>query len=116
MLLHESAVGMMNLAVSGATSCTGTRSAGGKYTNYLSPLEMKFAGEVFKGCAGMSRAQANDIANKLLPLYESQLGQAPKGQSFAECYDVETLTPTDEWQKTYDQVKEQVIKLGMPLK
>jgi methylamine--corrinoid protein Co-methyltransferase len=116
MLLHESAVGMMNLAVSGATSCTGTRSAGGKYTNYLSPLEMKFAGEVFKSCAGMSRAQANDIANKLLPLYESQLGQAPKGQSFAECYDVETLTPTDEWQKTYDQVKEQVIKLGMPLK
>ncbi|MDI7277563.1 MAG: monomethylamine:corrinoid methyltransferase, partial [Anaerolineae bacterium] len=52
MLLYESAVGMMNLAVSGATSCTGTRTAGGKYTNYLTPLEIKFAGEVFKRSAG----------------------------------------------------------------
>jgi methylamine--corrinoid protein Co-methyltransferase len=116
MLLHESAVGMMNLAVSGATSCTGTRTAGGKYTNYLTPLEIKFAGEVFKGCAGMSRAQANDLANKLLPRYESQLGQAPKGQSFAQCYDVKALTPSEEWQRIYDEVKDEVIKLGIPLR
>jgi methylamine---corrinoid protein Co-methyltransferase len=115
MLLYESAVGMMNLAVSGATSCTGTRTAGGKFTNYLTPLEIKFAGEVFKRCAGMGRAQANDIANQILPLYEAQLGQAPKGQSFAACYDVAALRPSDEWQRIYDQVKDEVIRLGMPL-
>jgi methylamine---corrinoid protein Co-methyltransferase len=115
MLLLESAVGMMTLTVSGATSCTGTRSAGGKYTNYLTPLEIQFAGEVFKKTAGMSRAQANDIANRLLPLYEAQLGQAPKGQSFAECYDVKALKPTAEWQRIYDAVKEEVIAAGIPL-
>lgn len=115
MLLYESAVGMMNLTVSGATSCTGTRTAGGKLTNYLTPLEIKFAGEVFKQCAGMSRAQANDIANKLLPLYEAQLGKAPKGQSFPECYDVEKLEPSAEWQRIYDDVKNEVIKAGIPL-
>jgi len=115
MLLYESAVGMMNLAVSGATSCTGTRTAGGKYTNYLTPLEIKFAGEVFKRCAGMSRAQANDIANRLLPLYEAQLGKAPKGQSFPECYDIEKLEPSAEWQTIYDDVKNEVIKAGIPL-
>jgi methylamine--corrinoid protein Co-methyltransferase len=106
---------MMNLAVSGATSCTGTRTAGGKYTNYLTPLEIDFAGQVFKGCAGMSRTQANDIANKLLPRYEAQLGQAPKGKSFAECYDTETLTPSDEWRKIHDKVKDEVVRLGIPL-
>ncbi len=115
MLLLESAVGMMNLAVSGATSCTGTRSAGGKYTNYLSPLEIQFAGEVFKGCAGMSRAQANDAANRLLPLYEDRLGKAPKGQSFAECYDVQALKPHDDWQRLYDEVRNEAIKAGLPL-
>jgi methylamine--corrinoid protein Co-methyltransferase len=115
MLLLESAVGMMNLTVSGTTSCTGTRTAGGKYTNYLSPLEIRFAGEVFKKCAGMSREKANDIANKLLPLYEAQLGQPPKGKSFAECYDVKTLQPSDEWRRIYDKVKDQVIQAGMPL-
>jgi methylamine--corrinoid protein Co-methyltransferase len=116
MLLYESAVGMMNLAVSGATSCTGTRTAGGKYTNYLTPLEIKFAGEVFKACAGMSRETANDIANRLLPRYEAQLGQPPKGQSFAECYDVQKLKPSDEWQAIYDKIKDEMIKAGLPLK
>ena len=115
MLLLESAVGMMNLSVSGTTSCTGTRSAGGKYSNYLTPLEVRFAGEVYKKTAGMSRAQANDVANRLLPLYEAQLGQAPKGQSFAECYDVKSLTPSAEWQRICDEVKETVIRAGMPL-
>jgi methylamine--corrinoid protein Co-methyltransferase len=115
MLLYESAVGMMNLTVSGVSSCTGTRTAGGKYTDYITPLEVKFAGEVFKKTAGMSREEANAIANKLMPLYEDQLGAAPSGKSFAECYNVETLEPTDEWRQIYDEVKDEVIKAGIPL-
>ncbi|MCL4458845.1 MAG: monomethylamine:corrinoid methyltransferase [Chloroflexi bacterium] len=115
MLLYESAVGMLNLTVSGASSCTGPRSAGGKYTNYITPLETKFAGEVFKKTAGMSRARANDIALKLLPLYESDLGRSPKGKSFPECYDVKTLQPTDEWRRIYDEVKDEVIRAGILL-
>lgn len=114
-LLYESAVGMMLLSVCGASSCTGPRSAGGKYTNYITPLEVKFAGEVFKRCAGMSLAQANEIANRLLPKYEQQLGNPPKGQSFQECYDLATLQPTDEWQRIYDTVKDAAIAAGMPL-
>ena len=115
MLLYESAVGMMTLAACGTTSCTGPRSAGGKYTNYITPLEVKFAGEVFKKSAGMSLAKANDIANKLLPKYEEKLGKPDKGQSFKECYDVSRLRPTDEWQKIYDTVKNEVIGAGIPL-
>ena len=115
MLLYESAVGMMNLAVSGASSSTGTRSAGGRLTNYLSPLEHKFAGEVFKKSAGMSRAQANEIANKLLPIYEDRLRNPPDGKSFKECYDVEKLEPIEDWQRMYDEVKGEVIQAGLPL-
>ncbi len=115
MLLYESAVGMMTLAACGATSCTGPRSAGGKYTNFITPLEVKFAGEVFKRSAGMSIGRANDIANQLIPRYEAMLGNPPKGKSFKECYDVATLRPTEEWQRIYDNVKEEVIKAGIPL-
>ena len=115
MLLYESAVGMMNLAVSGATSCTGTRTAGGKYSNYITPLEIKFAGEVFKKTAGLDLEKANDIANRLLPAYEKKLGTQPKGKSFPECYDVKSLTPCDEWVGVYERVKDNVIKAGMPL-
>ncbi len=115
MLLYESAVGMMALAVCGASSCTGPRSAGGKYSDHLTPLEVKFAGEVFKRCAGMNLAQANEIANRLLPRYETQLGQAPKGKSFAECYDVAALKPSAAWQAIYDKVKAEAVKVGLPL-
>jgi methylamine---corrinoid protein Co-methyltransferase len=114
-LLYESAVGMMNLAVSGATSCTGTRTAGGRFTNFITPLEIRFAGEVFKGCAGMSREQANDIANKLLPRYEGRLMEKPAGKSFLDCYDLKTLQPSDEWLKLYEQIKNECISVGMPL-
>ncbi len=115
MLLYESAVGMTALAACGASSCTGPRSAGGKYTNFLTPLEVKFAGEVFKKAAGLSVSQANDIANRLLPKYEEQLGHAPKGSSFGECYDVAALKPMDGWRATYDAVKEEAIRAGVPL-
>lgn len=114
-LLYESAVGMMNLAVSGATSCTGTRTAGGKYTNFITPLEIKFAGEVFKRCAGLDREKANEITNALLPRYEDRLLSSPKGKSFLECYDLKSLQPSSEWQKLYDQIKEECIGVGMPL-
>jgi methylamine--corrinoid protein Co-methyltransferase len=115
MLLYESAVGMTTLAACGATSCTGPRSAGGKYSDHITPLETLFAGQVFKKATTVSLAQANDIANRLLPKYEEQLGNPPKGKRFQECYDVASLRPTDEWSRIYDAVKEDAIKAGVPL-
>jgi hypothetical protein len=115
MLLYESAVTAMNLSVSGVAMGLGTRSATGKYTDYLSPLECKWSAEVIKACAGMSRAQANEIAKQIIPKYEERLPNPPKGYSFPECYDVETLKPKDEWEAAYRKVKEEVIQLGIPV-
>jgi methylamine--corrinoid protein Co-methyltransferase len=115
MLLYESAVAMMNLAVSGTSLSIGPRSAGGKYTDYLSPLECKFCGQVLKRCAEMKRSEANEIANVLIPKYEDRLRNPPKGKSFTECYDLHTLRPTQEWLDIYLRVKEELIELGMPL-
>lgn len=115
MILYESAVGLMNASVSGASFSNGPRSAGGRYENYLSPLECKFCAEVFKACAGMSRAQANEIANKILPKYEDKLNTPPKGKSFTECFDIKTLEPTKEWLDIYLRIKKELIGLGIPL-
>ena len=116
MLLYETLVGMTNMAVSGVTNVVGTRSAGGRLTNHLSPLEHKFGGEVFKSAAGITREQGNEIAKQIIPRYEDQLKDQPRGQSFQECYDVERLEPTPEWQQMYDEVKEEAFRLGMPFK
>jgi methylamine--corrinoid protein Co-methyltransferase len=116
MLLYETLVGMTNMAVTGVSNVVGTRSAGGRRTNHLSPLEHKFGGEVFKGAAGMTRAQANEIVKQIIPKYEDQLKDQPDGLSFQECYDVERLEPVPEWQRMYDEVKEEAAGLGFPFK
>lgn len=116
MLLYETLVGMTNMAVTGVSNVVGTRSAGGRRTNHLSPLEHKFGGEVFKGAAGMTRAQANEIVKQIIPQYEDQLKDQPDGLSFQECYDVERLEPVPEWQRMYDEVKEEAARLGFPFK
>lgn len=115
MLLHESLVCMVNMAVTGVSNVVGTRSAGGRLTDYLTPLEHQFAGEVFKAAAGMSREQGNEIAKKFIPKYQDQLVDKPDGRPFQELYNLETMKPIAEWQAMYDKVKQEAIDAGLPL-
>ena len=115
MLLYESAVGMTNLSVSGVSFSIGPRSGGGKYADYISPLECKFCAEVFKSSTGMKRDEVNELAKLLIPKYEDKLRNPPKGKSFTECYDLKTLKPTKEWLEIYQKAKNELIELGVPL-
>jgi len=116
MLLYESAVGYMTASVSGASKVCGPRTAGGKYQDYITPLETWFSAEVLKSCAGMSRVQANELAKILIPRYETELAAPPKGKSVQECFDLVTMKPSLEWQAMYDRVKRELSDLGMPFK
>lgn len=115
MLLYETLVGMTNMGASGVSNVVGTRSAGGRLTNYLSPLEHQFGGEVYKAAAGITREHANEIANQFIPTYEEMLPQQPDGMSFTECYDVDKMEPIPEWQQMYDEVREEAIGAGLKL-
>ncbi len=115
MLLYESVVAMMNASASGASETTFPRSGGGKYTDWLTPLECKLCAEVTKKSAGMSRKKANEIAKVLIPKYEDMLFNPPKGKGTRECYDLKEFKPTQEWLDIYLKVKKEVIELGVPL-
>lgn len=115
MFFYEAAMGLMNHCVSGASKTTQPRSAGGKYTDYLTPMEAWWCGEVFKSCAGMTRKAANEVAKKVLPKYEERLKNPPKGQSVLDCFDLKELRPSAEYQKLYLDVRQELIDLGMPL-
>ncbi|MDR2492680.1 MAG: monomethylamine:corrinoid methyltransferase [Coriobacteriales bacterium] len=115
MFMLEAAVGLMNHCVSGASISTQPRSAGGRYTDYITPVECWWTGEVFKSCAGMTRVQANEIAKALLPRYEGDLPASDKGFSVYECYDLKTQRPLPQYQELYSRVRNELIDLGMPL-
>ena len=114
-LLLEILVGVATIAVSGAALSTGPRSAGGKLTDYLTPLECRFCGEVGHAASGLSRAQVNEIAKAILPRYEGQIKNPDKGRPVSETYDLKAMRPTPEWEAIYRKVKREAIDLGVPM-
>lgn len=113
--MYEAAIGLMNHCVSGASKTTQPRSAGGKFTDYLTPMEAWWCGEVFKSCAGMKRKQANEIAKKVIPKYEQKLQNPDRGKSVLECFDLKNMRPLPEYEKLYYDIRTELIELGMPL-
>jgi methylamine--corrinoid protein Co-methyltransferase len=115
MFMYESAVGLMNHCVSGSSKTTQPRSAGGRYTDYITPVECWWSGDVFKSTAGMTRKQANEIAKKILPKYEDKLPSPDKGLSLTECFDLQRQQPLPVYIELFNRVRNELIDLGMPL-
>ncbi|RLC80909.1 MAG: hypothetical protein DRJ03_09140 [Chloroflexi bacterium] len=86
-----------------------------KYRNYATPLEARMSCEVGHAAArqGMTRIQANEIANQLLAKYEDHVADAPKGKPFQECYDVRTARPMPWYLDMYKKVKNEVAAMGV---
>jgi len=70
-------------------------------------------GEVSKSAAGMKRTKANEIARYLLAKYEPNLRNAPAGGTYADLYDLDKDEPKPEYQRLYNEVKEELVGLGL---
>lgn len=53
--------------------------------------------------------------SNLVSLYEPVLEAKPIGMPFDEVYDVERIQPTPEWQGMYDDVKNELVEMGLRL-
>jgi methylamine--corrinoid protein Co-methyltransferase len=115
MFFYESITGLVAASVSGQSFTISPRSAGGRRKNHLTPLEAWFSSAVFKGAAGLSARKANEIINEVLPKFEDQLGKAPDGKSFEECWDIKAMKPTPEYLEFYLEKRQYAIDLGIPL-
>lgn len=82
-------------------------------------LEVRLMGEVGRAVAGrgMGRAEANEIAQRLLSRYEwvfESPGGNP-GRRFDEAYDLATVEPVPAWTAMYLEVKEELAGMGLRL-
>ncbi|MCK5585903.1 monomethylamine:corrinoid methyltransferase, partial [Candidatus Bipolaricaulota bacterium] len=104
-------------AVTSGSNVSGPRPAEPLGNNHVSPLMGKLFAEVAHAAAGMTRKTATPIVEALYDKYKDKLDleNAPKGQPFEELYNLKTLTPTPEHQALYDQVKAELVELGIPL-
>jgi methylamine--corrinoid protein Co-methyltransferase len=112
-LLDELVARGVTLVASGRSCIWGVRTAGGALKNRATGLESKFAAEVVKAASGITREKANEIVKAFLPRYESDLKKPPVGKPFIECFDLQTLQPTQEWQDIYDLKVQQLAEAGL---
>ncbi len=112
--LYEAAAGFIVSTVMGAHSTGGTRKfVVGNVPNYGTPLESRWMGEICKGAAGITRAQAAPLIGYLLDKYEDKLKDAPAGETFEKLYNREKMEPVPSYRKIYDEVKTELRERGL---
>jgi len=113
--LYEILVGVAIIAASGASFSTGPRAAGGKLTDYLSPLECRFCAEVAHAASGWELSKVKEMAEHFLPKYEAAIKDPDVGKPVKEVWDLENFKPLPEAEAVYRQVKKEAIDFGFPL-
>ena len=57
----------------------------------------------------------NEICKEVIPQFEDDLYDPPKGKSFRELYDVDTLTVNDDYKQMYLEMRAYAESLGIPM-
>ncbi len=115
MCLLETAAQAITDTASGRELLSGVAAAKGVTTNCNTPMEARFMAEVARASAGVDLNVINPILDELIGMYEKDYKTAPAGKIFDDCYDLVTLTPSDEYVKVYDEAAAIMEKLGLKL-
>jgi methylamine--corrinoid protein Co-methyltransferase len=113
MCLLETAAQAITDTASGREILSGVASAKGVLTDMFTPMEARMMAEAAYAVAGMPVSEVNVLLDKLVAGYEKDYKTAPKGKTFSECYDVKTLTPTDEYVSVYEEAVGVLRGLGL---
>jgi len=115
-MLYENAAFVIATTTSGQSLMASCHSSsGGATPKHASGLDSKICGEITHASRGMSRKEANEFVKQIVPLYIDDLPNNPIGKPFNEVYDMDKIEPTAEWQGMYDEVRNNLIKMGLPL-
>lgn len=114
MVVHELAATTLAAVVSGL-HLNPAAVARNKHPERSSGMEARISSEIGHGVArrGIVRAQANEVVNKILSEYESNIAEAPLGKRFDECYHLESVRPTQEYLDIYDRGREKLMRHGL---
>lgn len=115
MYMYETAAYLLSVVTSGAAGFETSHPAKGVMVNGFTPLEAKWNVEIGLAAGKIQRPEANQLVIRLLEKYESQIGNPPRGSMYQECYDMTTGKPDESYVKLYDEVKEELTAMGIPL-
>lgn len=92
-----------------------TAVARNRYPLRCSGMEARVHAEVGHAVSkmGLPRKEANQMVFKLLEGYEAKIPEAPIGKTFPECYQVDKLKPTDEYESLWEEKKKELREIGL---
>jgi hypothetical protein len=76
-------------------------------------MECKFGVEMAKSAARFDRQKANGMVIRLLEKYESKIETAHQGSRYQDCYDIVTGKPGEAYVRLYNEVKEELVGMGI---
>lgn len=114
MYFYEAAAVILGIVPSGYGGVQTVHPAQAVIDDGVTPLEARFCVEVAHAATGMSAEQANDLVKQLLPKYEQQIDNAPAGERYQACFDLETGKPSDDYLRLYEEAKNELASLGIP--
>lgn len=114
-LLYETIASTIMATKSGISTIDGPRPAVGVISGHCTGLEARFQGEIMRVAPRLERGKAEEIVQKAYARYVNDLDKKPYGKPFWEAYKMDSITPTEEWLRMYEEVKEEAISWGLPL-
>jgi len=116
MVLYEATAYSVAGTISGL-SLMAVEVANNRYLDHCTGMEARMAAEVGHAIAksNMKRNVANELVKNILEKYENKIEHAPIGKSFRECYNTETITPSDEYLNIYNNVAMELRDLGLEI-
>ena len=114
MYFYEAAAHLLCATTSGAPSVQTPHPAKAVMINGITPMEARFGVEMATAASRLNREKANDIVVQLLEKYESQIETPPPASRYQDCYDLATGKPGEDYVRLYDEVKEELIGMGIP--
>ncbi|MBP1909585.1 methylamine--corrinoid protein Co-methyltransferase [Methanolobus bombayensis] len=113
MCLLEAAAQSITDTASGREILSGVASAKGVVQDKTTGMEARMMGEAARATAGMDIEDVNKVLDTLVSSYEGNYADAPQGKTFQECYNITTVTPTDEYVKVYDGARKKLEEFGL---
>ncbi len=101
-IFDEIAAIVIASAPSGISFIEGVHTATGRFESHCSGLEARFMADITHAAEKLTRLDADGVVKKIVEKYEDKHRTIQKGKSFSQCYDLESLKPTPEWQGMYE--------------
>ena len=102
MNLLETAAQAMCDTVCGRELLSGVASNKGVRMDMVSGMEARMMGEAAMASCGIEVHEANEILDRIVSWYEKFYFKVPAPKRFQECYNVDEITPTEEYMSVYD--------------